>query len=554
MIDNLKQLKLLNDQVDKLISHLQGDISLQFPKYNKICNDLFHALSHKFPNCKVYPFGSTTTGLCFKNSDLDVYISGIRHQYFNETKCLYILKDLLGRYNSFTNLFVISHAKIPILKCVHIGTGINCDINLRNMLGVCNSNLIKYYIDKSSKIKMLLIILKCWARKHNMTGQSHLFTNYSICLLVIFLLQQQPYGAPSVFELQKNRQSHNYQECWNGGFTSVTFFSSALANTTLLRLLNHFFIFYSEFDYGTDIICPYLGRTVKKDEFKTPETLPNCYRAYKAYIKDGRNPVFKYPSVICIQDPFEHCRNTVSVVTESVLQAFIKFCNLGKELCKNGESGLIYKLFTESPLDINMKSNSKRVDSHFHIQQDTNLKFIKQQVKDNDPNRNDTINTRWFEHVHEFLLVVLKDFLQFDLEEVQSTSHKIMKGASQSDVYDKDQSKYKYKCSAKLNLWQARKQSLQDIDKSKIKDLGLMEKEKVITGHLCNKYKHIKMHTYIMVIEICIELKSDPTRVVIFLKDVSSYKKMFGCFASFFYPNFKNWLTVYEKELTESCK
>lgn len=59
-ISKLKELVLAGDEYCNDLQH-------------KICNDLTDALKTAFKVCELYAFGSTTTGLAFKTSDLDVY-------------------------------------------------------------------------------------------------------------------------------------------------------------------------------------------------------------------------------------------------------------------------------------------------------------------------------------------------------------------------------------------------------------------------------------------------------------------------------------------------
>nr|CAI5847461.1 unnamed protein product [Callosobruchus analis] len=211
--DQLELLRLLRlqssliQQAFQLRNYQLHTYHQQLRNFFGIATELKIVLSRSFPQCQVHPFGSMVTGLCFRNSDVDLYISGIRRRDENDVPLLYRLKRMLTDSNVFRYVIVIANAKIPIMKCIHAATDMRCDINLRNMLGVCNSQLIKYYMSLNPKLTDLMFIVKYWAKIHKLTGQNHLFTNYSIAIMVIFFLQQPPYNFYPVYNIQMNHRN-----------------------------------------------------------------------------------------------------------------------------------------------------------------------------------------------------------------------------------------------------------------------------------------------------------------------------------------------------------
>ncbi|KAJ8934242.1 hypothetical protein NQ314_013488 [Rhamnusium bicolor] len=457
-IQKLKDVPTLESQVQMLIQNLQPHMQQQFPKYRRICEELYNILS-VFPHCYVHPFGSTITGLNFNNSDIDVFISGIKRDE-NDVPYLYKTRTLLLNSQRFSNAVVIRNAKIPILKCVHIKTGIRCDINLKNMLGVCNSQLINYYLNIDSKIRKLMMVLKYWAKVHKFTGQSHLFSNYSLSMMLIFFLQQEPYNIPSVLSLQQNPNCFRFHDGWNGGFQQIPVNSTSVRDTSLLKLLEKFFTFYVEFEYGVNIICPYLGETIKKDQFRDLDTLPNGFDSYKEHIQGG-TPL-KVNATICVQDPFEHSRNITPIVSASTLDKFVSFCRLGKKLCEDDENTLLYKLLTVVPSNLSQCGLKVQPEfSQFSIPMRPSLKYIEEKIEESS-NRQEAIQKAWFKSVVKFTTIVLKDFLKFDLTDLHGSASKTKnnKNEGQADVYDKGEMNrvcYRYQCVGKINLWQARK-------------------------------------------------------------------------------------------------
>ncbi|CAH1160143.1 unnamed protein product [Phaedon cochleariae] len=545
LLDQIKNMSDLEHQFSTLAYILQGE-GMEFLVYDKICQDLYGTLIHSFPRCQIFPFGSTVTGLGFKSSDIDVYIAGIRHGD-NNVPLLYKIRTILRHSQLFTNAIVIANAKIPILKCVHIQSGMNCDINIRNMLGVCNSNLINYYLNLDMKIRRIMLFIKYWAKTHKLTGQNHLFTNYSLSLMLIFFLQLAPYNVPSVFSLQDFR-SKNMQDGWNGGFSKKNFYNKHLKGVSLVGLLSEFFKFYSEFDYGVYVIVPYLGVPIKKSDFKDPKLLyDSVFFIYKRYIEIEGNLPLKVDASICVQDPFEHSRNTTPIVSDSTLNIFVNLCCLGRKLCEEGETGLLYRLVNETPPNVMMELLTNSNFVQFSIPMSLNTKYLKKKLEEKVSN--DTIEKMWFKSVNEFLLIVLKDFLNIEVRDIteESTNSKAKKAEGQNDVHDKEESLYSYRCAAKLNFWQNRKAILKNINKAEAS--SVVEREVEVTKQLMALYKDINLRDNIVEFEISLVSKYDPPQMLISVTKITSYKKTFKVFSHCLASNFTSWFETYEKEL-----
>lgn len=557
--DFVNQLKDVDDLVKQLEifkSNLQVDFRKNYENYDRVYQDLYMSLSEYFPYCQINPFGSTVTGLCFRNSDVDVYISGI-NKGDNSVQYLYSIKDILNRSRKFVNIIVIAHAKIPIVKCIHKDTHINCDINLKNMLGVCNSKLIKYYINIDRKIKDMVVILKYWARVHKITGQNHLFTNYALCLMVIFFLQQKPYNLPSVLCLQKYNRFYK-EDFWNGGFNELNVYRTTietLMRSSLLEMLMGFFNFYFKFDYSKNVICPYLGKILEKEIFKTPEALPNYYNMYKEYVKIEGNHPLKLETCICIQDPFEHSRNTTSVILNTVLFSFVNFCELGYKLCGAGTNNLLYKLFTED-LNVEKKiaqvSGSKDVGT-FVIPMGKNMKYLQKKIQESNKSLDRIIAEReaWYETVVEFMKIVLKNFMGFEIQEDnEEVPAKNMKENNQTNVHDSET--VHFKCSGKLNLWDNRKNKLKELKSAEFDKKNFVEKEIAITDCLKTGWG-FNPTVKIVEFDFFLKFSSDPPSADISIKKISCYKNTFRSFSSFFVSNVKAWFLQYEDMLNHEC-
>ncbi|KAL3266516.1 hypothetical protein HHI36_010686 [Cryptolaemus montrouzieri] len=212
MLSTLKNISTLDMQISQFIYCVTPDISKMVPIYHKVNSDMAKSLNIAFRQCEVFPFGSTTTSLQFKYSDIDLFAK-IKNKE-SDALCLREAKKALHRSGLFRNILGIPSAKIPIIKCVHSGTGVKCDVNFKSICGVMNSKLISYYLSIDPKLRPVMLVIKYWAKIHDISGRNHLFTNYSLIMMFIFYLQQH-YDFPSVRSLQNDTKPTEPDVIWN---------------------------------------------------------------------------------------------------------------------------------------------------------------------------------------------------------------------------------------------------------------------------------------------------------------------------------------------------
>ncbi|KAG5890816.1 hypothetical protein JTB14_008257 [Gonioctena quinquepunctata] len=548
--EELKNINKFNDQVQHLMDYLAVGDSRQFPWYHQVCQDLYDSLIYNFPRVKIHPFGSTITGLDFKNSDIDVYIDGVRTSD-NNVSSLYRIKNCMLNSLKFTNCIVIGRAKIPIMKCIHIASNLNCDVNVKNMLGVCNSQLINYYLDLVVNIRKAMIVIKYWAKVHKISGQNNLFTNYSLGLLMIFHLQQPPHRVPSVLSLQQSPKCANIHDGWNGGFEQKLLNIRTLKELTLAKLLAGFFEFYSNFDYNTNVICPYLGKPVKKSDFKSPDQLPNYYRVYKEFVKTEGNLPLKADASICIQDPLEHSRNVTPIVSDAILNTFVSFCCHAKQICKDVEKNMLFKLLSEEPPNMKADLLLKSQLVQFAIQMGDNVKYLEKTVEGSIRDRKEALKRAWFDSVDKFLMMALKDFLNFNVEETteEVSNNKAKKKEGQADIHDRKEAVRSYKCSTMVNLWASRKSASTNV----AKDVTVIDREWAVTKQILLSNKEVVRANKIIELEMTLRQKTDPVQVLVDLTKLYSRKKTFNTFSKFFTNEFPSWFEAYEQEANASA-
>lgn len=521
--------------------------------YSHVINDLQKVLCQKFPNCTVHPFGSTVTGLATYSSDIDIYVDVPNKNHTTPSTLVKQSKQLLLTSNPryFKDVIAIPNAKTPIVRCVHIKTMIKCDFNFKSYLGVCNSNLIKYYTSLGNKVYPFFMLLKYWAKSHELMNYQTKFTNYSLIMIAIFYLQQNPYFLPPVIKLQENSYYQYIQDGWNGNFTPICNFSSQPLNTVDLHvLLRGFFEFYSKFDYTIYIICPYLGRNLLKTDFLKPNLLHPSFNRYKENIKTVHPLNVETP--ICVQDPFELNHNVTKAMKESTLEEFVSLCKLAFDILSTKQPSL-FKLITEKPEILVGGATVTNDYCHFKITMGSCLSYVHSKIDENTTDSSMLIKEQWFSCVNRFVTDVLQKILYFDISEERNVGNKSHKAKEETDVYDND---YTFiHCRGNYNLWEARKSAASNIIKSE--QGSIFEEETCISDYIKNVlYKDVEVKEPIIEFDVILKNKlTKPACVEIELKKISCKKKnSFTSLAVLLFSKVPKWFLKYQQELNSKIK
>lgn len=526
-----------------LLRHLQPNQEKQMWEYRLLCEDLRKCLQNVFPGCRVYPFGSTITRLNFINSDVDVYVDVTQTPgYLKGHSSQYVKKarNALPKYCLFSNLLAIPKAKTPIVKCVHIQTNISCDFNFKNMLGVCNSYLIRYYISLAPNLLWTMMVLKYWARVHEFTGASNKFSNYSLIMMFIFFMQHEPYKVESVEHMQRLRDTENMQDGWNGGFKPRQIYNTVLSSKSILEILLNFFDFYATFDYNLNVLSPYLGKAVPKIDFLKPEILSDSFLLYK------RNLVSMMPFIVeaplCIQDPFEHNYNLTQRISIKFLEDFIAQCKHSANVLRSNshKNGVLYRLFTDEPLEGKFKFNNK---CEFKINMRSRLQYIESKIPTDATDKSAEIKRIWYQTINEFVIKVLLKVLKFQVGVLKDVP-KIDESSRSATPIDS----VTFQCKGSYNLWESRRAVSRDLDLSKIQ--SVLEREITITNYITDVLcKDITLTKPVTEFYLTLCACESPIQMDIVVTNISSVKGHFKTLCTFLVNRLPHLFNVYEEEL-----
>lgn len=294
---------------------------------NLIQKDLTESLQMRLPSHKIQFFGSIVTNLGNITSIFDINIENIKP----EMTTFELAKSCLMKSKRFSSV-LITRKQFPVIECKHIETKAKCNLHILNKMWVCTSNLISYYLSLDQKLQDLMSLVNFWADCYGL--KQNFFTSYTLYLMVIFYLQQEPYKLPRVKDLQKNITPEMVNG-WNCAFNKLKYDSPALRNTSVLNLIIEFCRFYANFDYISFVITPFFGSAIGKTRFR---------------FSDQNFPL---NSGIAIQNLFDLSMNITSGISLECIGKFAALCRSSVEiLTKNPQITQLLRINPEISFEI----------------------------------------------------------------------------------------------------------------------------------------------------------------------------------------------------------
>ncbi|KAJ8675458.1 hypothetical protein QAD02_011244 [Eretmocerus hayati] len=329
--DTLRLLTNFEDVINFLISE-SDKVALECNKEFKLLRSIEEIVRCLYPHANAYLSGERLSRLAATDEETSVFLD-CENQYRNRStqeKSQQYLMDIEKFFKAEPKIWRVSEtpsqAENSILNLLHIPSGMRCNIFCTNGLNVEKSKLLKYYSNVPECRKMILFLRK-WLSVCNLSG-TELISNYAISWFVIFYLQVKG-GLPSVHDLIEQKVQSNFVDGWDCGFFDAT--PASCTKQLLKNYLQGFFSFYASFDYQSSVICPYLGKVVKKSSFAYIHELSPEMKLYMLRATSDRLLTFRIDSPLCIQDPIELSQNLTKSITKYRLRCFRHFCSVSSK-------------------------------------------------------------------------------------------------------------------------------------------------------------------------------------------------------------------------------
>lgn len=347
-----------DDQVEQLLQQIRLSRQ-QVEGLTPLFHDIEEMLQFMWPGCSVKPFGSIITGLGIISSDVDCYAQLPEGEIPSSRTVIQARNRLRQFPHIFTELFAITTAKVPVLKCYHIPTGYHCDINFTSLSGIYNSKLVAYLLHLDPRAVKLAVIIKYWSKIKKITG-TNLMPNYGLTLLVIFYLQQ-ICMLPSVKDLQSDVECL-MTDYWNTNFNN-NYLHRTTNNESLYKLLGGFFSYYGTFDFEENIICPYLGFPIRKKSF---DLFLTKFSLYQHNVAAEVCKPLRLDTPLCIQDPFDHSRNcSVNIYPKLVTRIVDLFKSAAETFHKDKKPNFLREILQKNTENIYQEVKYKHRKTKF---------------------------------------------------------------------------------------------------------------------------------------------------------------------------------------------
>lgn len=231
--------------------------------------------------------------------------------------------NYLRKSKMFDRVFTVPAARVPIIKFTHKSTSCECDLSFSNEIGVRNSLLVQFYLSLNANLKPLVLFLKYLLELYELHGCQKI-TTYMLFWLVVYYMQQRDFLPP--VQTVRDRVYESY--IINGWDCRVPtpFIIPVTDSLTLFSHLKEFLKFYSEFNFLTTVISPFLACPLAVEDFESLRIPFSHFNVYLQKVQNSEDSTFNF-SIMNLQDPTELNVNLTRQVQLPALNLFRSFCH-----------------------------------------------------------------------------------------------------------------------------------------------------------------------------------------------------------------------------------
>ncbi|XP_053102519.1 terminal uridylyltransferase 4 isoform X2 [Hemicordylus capensis] len=159
--------------------------------------DAVRALCSQQKECSLRMYGSCLTRFAFKTSDVNIDIKF--PSTMSHPDVLIQVLDILKNSASYSDVESDFHAKVPVVFCKDVKSGLTCKVSAGNDVACLTTDLLAALGKLEPVLVPLVLAFRYWARLCHIDCQAEGgIPSYSFALMVIFFLQQrEPRILPS---------------------------------------------------------------------------------------------------------------------------------------------------------------------------------------------------------------------------------------------------------------------------------------------------------------------------------------------------------------------
>ncbi|XP_034035296.1 terminal uridylyltransferase 4 [Thalassophryne amazonica] len=156
--------------------------------------------------CSLRLYGSCLTRFAFKTSDINIDVT--YPPLMTQPEVLIQVLEILKNSSEFSEVESDFHAKVPVVFCRDVSSGLMCKVSAGNDVACLTTNHLAALAKLEPRLVPLVLAFRYWARLCHIDCQAEGgIPSYSFALLVIFFLQQ-----------RKDPILPVYLGCWIEGF------------------------------------------------------------------------------------------------------------------------------------------------------------------------------------------------------------------------------------------------------------------------------------------------------------------------------------------------
>ncbi|XP_061488977.1 terminal uridylyltransferase 4 [Rhineura floridana] len=175
----------------------QGISDNDFKIRQEIVCDMEKIIQQPLPECSLRMYGSCLSRFAFKTSDINIDIK--YPSTMNHPDVLIQVLDILKNSTSYSDVESDFHAKVPVVFCKDVKSGLTCKVSAGNDVACLTTDLLAALGKLEPVLVPLVLAFRYWARLCHIDCQAEGgIPSYSFALMVIFFLQQrEPRILPS---------------------------------------------------------------------------------------------------------------------------------------------------------------------------------------------------------------------------------------------------------------------------------------------------------------------------------------------------------------------
>ncbi|XP_067846302.1 terminal uridylyltransferase 4 isoform X2 [Heptranchias perlo] len=167
----------------------EGISEEDFQVRKNIVNEMEKIIQQHLADCSLRLYGSCLTRFAFKTSDINIDVKFPSH--LNQPDVLIQVLDIIKNSSLYSDVESDFHAKVPIIYCRDIKSGLICKVSAGNDVACLTTNLLAALVKLEPRLIPLVLAFRYWARVCHIDCQAEGgIPSYSFTLMVIFFLQQ----------------------------------------------------------------------------------------------------------------------------------------------------------------------------------------------------------------------------------------------------------------------------------------------------------------------------------------------------------------------------